>query len=315
LGIRRPLSSDTTEDDDDRTIVTSSSTGHDSKETRVRKKKAKRRVLMSAGILLCAFICYAVFYYFSDALPFQGSVGEIDMPGDSVKNDLDSMNSSLIAEIKADTSNTQMQTQQTSEQDTSDQPPINNTQPQTNQGNMSIANGRTGTAPSTDNTVVTTSKPELTAQERAKFENDYQSLISSAKSKTESGNISGAREDISKAQAIIEEYGIKTLYEVEKLLDICKEKEKEKEVQERLAKYTVYYGFGFGKWTVARDKKTRLFGAIDAEGNECIECVYKTVNQIPNGKPPEFQRMGEDALVDIYDEEGELKKSGVQRSN
>ena len=286
-----------TSDDDDRTIVTSSM---DSKSTTypTPKNKAKRRVLLSAGILLFAFIGYAVYSYFLET-PLQNKPPGIEMPGSRLSH----TNNNNISVNPADS--IQTKAQQTPEQSAS-----NNFQSQTTPENTNNTNSQTTTSPS-GNTVLITNNHGFTEEEISAFKREYQNLISSHETKIRHGDFLGAREDLLKARDIVKKTNIESTYEVDKLLDICSEKQKQKLIKERLADYETIYKFG--ELMVAYNKKTKRFGAINAEGKEIIPCKYVTANRTLKGTP-EFQIEGEDELVDIYNDEGDSIDLGVKRS-
>ena len=299
-------SSTSSEDVDDRTIVTHTSSRHLAKKYS-RKNKTKNKVLIFTGMLICAFLGYIVYNYYSDYMIAKYPVPGFYLSGDSTQQETVANNNPSVskmdsAQIKEQTS---LAAQQTTTQIPSNQSTLNNTPipVQTKPGNTNTANNSAGAASSQGADV-------LTAAKKAEYEKQYNAFIVSAKERMEHGNFYGCREDLLKAEEINKKADLKSSYEVERLRDQCLEKEQQLQKKERLANYETYYDFGSLK--LVRHKTTKLYGAIDAEGNEKIKCKYETPNSTLSGIP-EFQLKG--GLVDIYDGEGNLLESGKRRSN
>lgn len=128
----------------------------------------------------------------------------------------------------------------------------------------------------------------------------YASLISSGKAKMEAGDITGAKNDFMSAQEI------KAPAEVVRLILICEDKEKEKQIADRRALYEEK--MPFGKFMIVRKKSSGKYGAIDNNAEERIPCKYIISSYSDKGRA--FGR--EDGLIDIYDTEGVLINQGVQ---
>ena len=294
-------------DDEDRTIVKTPAKGQNVPQKTVPVNKAKRRVLLLVGILLCAFIGYAVYsYFFYMPSSSNGTITGIDLPGDSTRQELITSNENTSSVNQSDSVNAQTDTQPITQQTTANnQQPSNNSSAQAKPQNATNTNSNAGAVSSQGDT------HELTASEIAEYEKQYNNLIASAKETMEHGNFYQCRIDLSKANEINKKAELKSTYEVEKLLDQCSEKEKQQQIKTRLANYETYRDFGSGL-TLVRHNNTKLYGAIDAEGNEVIKCKYETINQTSKGIP-EFQLKG--GLIDIYDGDGKLIKSGEKHSN
>ena len=289
------LSSVENSDDDDLTIVKSPTAGQNVPENKNPENKTKRRVLLLTGILFCAFIGYAVYSYFFN-IPFSsnGTQTGIDMPGDSAKQELITSGDNTSSENQTDSVNTQQTTTQ------NQTPSIQTKTQNTNNANNPV---ETGSSKGNAN--------ELTASEIAEYEKQYNTLITSAKEKMEHGNFYQCRLDLEKAKAIIKKANLlESMYAVDKLLDQCSEKEKQQQIKKRLENYEKYPNFG--SLTLVRHNKTKLYGAINEEGSEIIPCKYETINQTSKGIP-EFQLKG--GLIDIYDGDGKLIRSGEKPSN
>ncbi|MDR2916789.1 MAG: serine/threonine protein kinase [Tannerella sp.] len=297
------------DDDNEQTVVVSSVTS----KSLVNSKpgnKVKRRVLLSLVILLSAFIGYAVYSYFFDITSSRGALAGLDMPGDSL---IRKMNLTVVSQpdsvrdTQPDQSGTE--TPQQSGQDNPGQSQANNTRSQTTPGETRIANAQPEVVTLPGNTDNVVNTPTFTSEELALFEKEYNSLISSAKTKMDNRqrNYSGAMDDLTKAFDIVEKTKIKTSYEVESLIGSCKNKMEEQKRKERLEDYETYYPIG--DFVVARNKTTGLFGAIDSNGVERIPCKYKTVDQHADGRA--FLR--EDGKSDIYNNKGEF--NGTVRLN
>lgn len=303
------------DNDDDRTIV-SSSGGQITETNTSSGNKIKRKILLSVAILLCAFIGYAVYSYFSDATTSGVTYAGLDMPGDSLTPKLNVIKEDVAVANQSDSLQQSEQgqlQQQTGQQVTI--PPTNNIQRQVNPESGIVSNAQPETTSSQGNAEPVVSHLSLTIEEKATYEREYQLFLSSGKAKMEppKRDYSGALEDFMKALDLVETTGIKSTLEVDHFIRTCREKLDEQKRKERLAKYETYNTRNLGDLKIARDKKTGLFGAIDASGEERIPCKYITVNKPLNGGLPEFLR--EDNLVDIYDEEGKSKGTGLQPSN
>lgn len=302
------------DNDDDRTII-ASSTGLDSAENTGSGSRTKRRALLLVVVLLCAFIGYAVYNYFSDVTTSVDTYAGLEMPGDFSMQKMNVVEDSVTAVDQSD--DTQMPQQgQLQTQSGGSVPALqeNNSQPQTNPESSRVSNIQPETTPSPGNIELTANTLSFTLEEKATYEKEYQSFLSSGKTKMEppKRDYSGALEDFMKALEIVETTGIKSTLEVDHFIRTCNEKLNEQKRKERLANYETFNTRNLGELKIVRNKKTGLFGAIDASGEERIPCKYITVNKTMNGLP-EFLR--EDALVDIYDEEGRSIGKGLRASD
>ena len=248
---------------------------------------------MFASIWVLAFVGYAVYNYFGGQIFSNGTIAGVNTPGDSVN-----IGNKPIVDNGTDSTSTNGLAQQVAGSDEPANPSSNNHQPQTNTNNTSVANNQTGATSSPNNTVPTTNNSGLTEEKKAEYAKQYQEYIYSAQSKMDTGNFSGCREDLLKANEINKKADLKSSYEVDRMLGNCEEKEKERIIKDRLANYDTYNNY-YGSLSIVRDKKTKLFGAIDAEGIERIPCKYVTFNRSSDTAPPEFQLAGEEVLVEI----------------
>jgi len=309
-----------TDDDDDRTVVTSS-TASNLNGKPAAKKKTKRRVLMTTSILLCAFIGYAVFNYFSGIPIFSNPFVIIDMPGDTTNNTRLALNTNVLDTNDTVGNSGSEQNPSTTQQDsallqnvsTTNNSAANNIKPQTSQENTKPSNTKPETITVSGNTEPVTSG--LTDTQKAEERKKAQLLKTSAESKTRQGNYEGAYKDIDDAYDIALGLNIKSLTdEIQSLRITYSNKLEETKVEERLKKYSIIDSRKIGKNLVlALNKETQLWGAINpATGDEIIKCIYRTMDIQPNGLA-EFLR--KDGLVDIYDNEGKNISKGVNRSN
>jgi serine/threonine-protein kinase len=137
-------------------------------------------------------------------------------------------------------------------------------------------------------------------QETARKEKEYRALVTSAQDNFNKKKYADADADIRKA---LEVNYTKEAYDWSIKI---KEKLDETTVEERLNKYVKFTSFG--NLTVARNKENNLYGAIDRNGKEVVECKYIRATDYPNGKA--FIR--KDNLYDIYDTNGVLRFTGLQ---
>lgn len=295
--------------DDDLTIVASAT--QESEENISSVNKTKRRVLLSVAILFCAFVGYALYSYFYDTATPADTYAGLDMPGDSLVR-----NKVVIGNDMPEASESDAPKSQSNQSQSVERVPVSQTdhsQPQTNQEGGKVANATSETTPLPKTTDVAANTLSFTVEERALQEKEYQSFLSSGKAKMEppKRDYSGALKDFEKALEIVETTGLKSTLEVDHFIRTCREKLDEEKRKERLANYETFKDRDLGELKIVRNKKTRLYGAIDASGVERIPCKYITVNKT-NGLP-EFLR--EDGLVDVYDEEGHSKWTGLNASD
>ena len=319
LGTHRQRHVGTADDDDDRTIITSSATSNNNGKPPA-KKKTKRRVLMTTSILLCAVIGYAVYSYVIGVPIFSNPFVVIDMPGDTTNNsNIALINNVSDANDPYKTSGseqipttTQQDTTLSQNDSTTNNSVVNNNQPQTTPENIKPSNTKPEITTVSGNTEPVTSG--LTDAQKAEQRKKAQNLKTSAEAKMKQDNYEGANNDLKNAYDIAYELNIRTLTdEIETLRRTCEEKLKEKEINEKLDKYDIYDNRKIAyNIVVARNKETKLFGAINPfTGEIIIECIYKSSDVTDNGEA--FLR--EDGLVDIYNDKGRISLSGAKRSN
>jgi hypothetical protein len=90
------------------------------------------------------------------------------------------------------------------------------------------------------------------------------------------------------------------------LIQQCKEEKEENIIKERLAKYDIFSTFGDLK--IVRNRESRLYGAINAKGEEVIPCNYHDVSISINGRA--FMR--KDGKYDIFAANGERLAANLQ---
>jgi serine/threonine-protein kinase len=331
-----------TTDDDDQTIVTSSIGEQKKSKPSGSKGKSKRKTLMIVSALFCALIGYAVYSYFSDGLFSMGAFPGIQMPGDSLTQAASGVNNQpddtlTISQPDDASSDSESQTQSdnsnSGQSRTDEQPqgqqmtPLSTTTNDAETSTRSTTGQTTGrpndvsqvripqNASVSDGTSDTESArgneggaEAYTEEELDSYKNEYSEHLSAGKAKMESRDYAGALEYLRKAAKIAESTRIKSMEEeVDFFIKTCTEKIEEKEREERRKNYELYYPLG-NKLKVARNNKTTRYGAVDADWKDVIPCIYVMVDRLGDSYF-EFQR--EDGLVDVYDNEGELKSKGV----
>jgi serine/threonine-protein kinase len=267
--------------DEEQTIVLTLS------EAKRIKKKRKRRVLIPVLVFFFAFVGYAISYIFS----INGSAG--------TKQDID-----LMADI--------MHLSEKLEEDTS-------SSIQATEELSSIIGIETGKTVSSSNNTdhldneTKNEKPQTNSMEErsgieeantvepstAQIDAEYNILVASGKTKMSESNFTEAKKDFAKAK------DLKMEEEVFHLIRECEEKEEEKNIADRKVLYNEIKTLG--KLVIAQHKATRLYGAIDSEGNEQIKAIYVSIGHYPDGVV--FQR--KDNLFDIYDINGEQVGKGL----
>ena len=285
------------DDEDDRTIIKTPINGQNTTNKAAPKKNAKRRVLLLTGILIFAFIGYAVYSYFLDIPPSQGINTGIDLPGDSANI----TNNNLAFVNHSDSTVTPDDTLQSSlTQDTQNNLPNQNRPTQTKPETTN--NSNPSSQPTTSSGNVDADNDNNSAMNnRNNIEKTYQQLMASANDRYENGNYEGALEYLSKALEMVETHKVGSKDVVEPMIKLCNDKENERKIKERWDKYDTYHKLG--ELTVVREKKTRLYGAINAEGIEDkIKCIYKTFENHKEGCSFKY----EDGRSDIFNVKGEL---------
>ena len=280
-----------TEEDDDRTIAASSGVRNLTKKSR-RKNKTKKRLLFSVGVLIFAFFGYAVYSYFFDISSLRGAYTDNDLSEDSIKQNLIATNNNVSPLNQVDSVPAQSDTQQTTQQTT--QQATRQNQPNQTRPNNSQTRNNSTLPPETDGNA------QLTAKEKAGFEEEYKTFISSGSDKITNKNYLGAIDDLKKAEEIVKKTGITDLLEVKDLLELCNEKLEDQNMEKRLSKYTLYRSLG--NLMIAYNKETKLYGAIDAKGHEVIDCKYRTADIHPQGRA--FLR--DDGNYDLFDHNGDF---------
>lgn len=153
-----------------------------------------------------------------------------------------------------------------------------------------------------EKTVVT---PSVPSEEEINAE--FETLISSGKSKMADAQVSNGAADFAKAMEEISEAGLafskaaklKTTDELIDLIGKCKVKEEEILLAGRKAQYEEIKPFG--DLMIVQKKDTKKYGAIDANARERVKCKYLAAYRTQQGYGA-FVR--EDELFDIYNTEG-----------
>jgi len=153
-----------------------------------------------------------------------------------------------------------------------------------------------------EKTVVT---PSVPSEEEINVE--FETLISSGKSKMADAQVSNGAADFAKATEEISEAGLafskaaklKTTDELIDLIGKCKVKEEEILLAGRKAQYEEIKPFG--DLMIVQKKDTKKYGAIDANARERVKCKYLAAYRTQQGYGA-FVR--EDELFDIYNTEG-----------
>ena len=143
------------------------------------------------------------------------------------------------------------------------------------------------------------SNAKKTEEETERMNANYAALLASGKMKMNQGHYVEAKEDFTKAKEI------KITEDVVRLSLACEEKIEEKNIAARIALYES--GMTFGNYTIVRKKQNGRYGAIDAKGIERIKCTYLSVGRSESGRA--FER--EDHLYDIYNSNGVLVGKGL----
>lgn len=153
-----------------------------------------------------------------------------------------------------------------------------------------------------EKTVVTPSVPS-----EEEINEEFETLITSGKSKMAEAQVSNGAADFAKATEEISEAGIafskaaklKTTDELIDLIGKCKVKEEEILLAGRKAQYEEIKPFG--DLMIVQKKDTKKYGAIDANARERVKCKYLAAYRTQQGYGA-FVR--EDELFDIYNTEG-----------
>ncbi|MDR2041452.1 MAG: protein kinase [Tannerella sp.] len=264
---------------------------------RIRKKK-RRRVMIPLIAFTFAFVGYTVMYIFGwNELPEMtrtgaGSGEEIVMPQQLTVPEDTELKTPEEKEPK--TENVVMTTP-------SQTPPPADSKTDTKRVAEEEAKARKEAevrllAEQRDTQATDAAEVTLSAEE---INEKYNALIASGKLKMEQKNYTEAKKDFEKASEL------KTTEETSRLHFECIEKEEEQKIAERKENYEMK--MAFGNYTIVRNKKTQLFGAIDSKGEEKIKCIYHSVGISSNGRA--FGR--EDGKYDIYNAEGIRIAEGV----
>ena len=312
-----------TDDEEDNTIINASITSGAKKKSKSRHV-VRRRIILIATILLCAYIGYGVFSYFIDITSAGGTNEGISMPGDIIsvrpnialvnQGDSAESNDPVLPDSATVTSglNNPVQTPATTPVK-----PVNNPQTQPTPATNTDP-GNNQQAANQQNVGTEIKMPTYTTAQIAAMENDYQKLIFSAKTKASTGGFKGAKDDLLEASELGKKLG-KNPTEVNKLIEEAdnetlgknpteviqpiEKTDKGTTVQEK-EDISAKYDFGFprlGELRIVRSKENDKIGAIDANGNVKIPCIYKTISIRGNNRA--FIR--EDNTEDIYDKNGE----------
>jgi serine/threonine-protein kinase len=286
--------------DDGRTIsVPSFANGKYPGNNDKSKKKTLKRILLAVVILFFSYLGYAIYSYFADFATPQHLTFGIDLPerDDDVAPDIPDSSDSVYSESVQDAfQHPEYDEQQLTPDEQPPQFQSNNTAsiPASNAESNHTSglnstvyperNAAFGTDPKTmrsgpSGTFSGESVNKFpTPEEEAKSEKKYNDFISSAKTKMENNDYSGAKADL------IVAVNIKTTEEVIRLMRQCEEEEEKIKINERLEKYDTFNTIDFGKLKIARKKETHLYGAIDERGEERIPCIYIIVDKSVNGR-------------------------------
>jgi serine/threonine-protein kinase len=294
------------ENDTDRTIATSSLVKTPGRKNRSRAgKRIKRRILLPVGILFFAFVGYAVFSYFTNDTTSQGALG-LDMP--------DAGRHAAIPERLANNLRSgggEESVGETPEKENREEPAeAALQQPDSNQvaSRPDVQTGPNQSATAQPETLLpqgsTTPAENLqaTANDEARMEQVYEEQIASAKAKMKNRDFSGAYSDLKDA------WKTKATDEVFNLTQQCREEIEKESIRKQLAQYEIFNAIDFGELKIVRHRESRLFGAINAKGEEIIPCKYIGVDKSSNGRA--FMR--EDGNYDLYAANGERRGTNLQ---
>jgi len=250
------------------------------------KKKRKRRVLIPVLVFFFAFVGYAISYIFS-INESAGTNQDIDLMADIVQTSGESGEDGSVS------------VEDTEESTSVPEPETGKVSSVLNTG--SSANATKHEQSQTD---VVTEKPGIEEANTielstAQIDAEYNILVASGKAKMNKSNFAEAKMDFTKAKEL------KVKEEIFHLLRECEEKEEEKNIADRKALYNEIKPLG--RLVIAQHKTTRLYGAIDSNGNERIKAIYVSIGHYPDGIV--FQR--KDNLFDIYDINGEQVGKGL----
>ena len=265
------------DDEDDRTELKQSGVAKSAKKN-IPIHKTRRRLVLTASILLCAFLGYAVFNYFFEATATQGTLTSNGMPSDSLIFNYYAL-INPVDSIEIDTPDGQEDTSEASAptQTQTNNKQTNNTQFKNAQTVSTAVNNSTANANSGNETASRTVEPEsqtstLTAAEIAALKNDYSKLIADGGLKFSTGGYESAREDYKKALDIAPKIGMDES-DAKNLIEQC---EKEINKQEKDVIPTIYdTKLVWGDITIARIKDTQKWGALDATGKEKISFTFR----------------------------------------
>jgi serine/threonine-protein kinase len=322
------------EDEDDRTIIKpanesgSTTSRSKTKKRSRRKRKMRRRAFLAAAILFFAIIGYATYSYIYDYQTFQGLFGAIKLSGIITKTSnthptgqtsnppVDDREqpprnqSDITSDIKLETDSSSVAG--LSEPDVSESSQNDLSQPQNIPPQSQTVSPQT-LAP--NNTPVSTSSqgtpansnpsgnPSATVVDITEYDDKFQRFMTSGNTKMKDGNYSGAIQDFEEAHKIEQALSVMGYGKDRTELDTNLRTSREQAKIERLDKYEIF--FKFGELTIAKDKVTNKFGAIDDDGIEIISCIYRTSNVI-RGMDNQREFIREDGLADIWDNTGIL---------
>jgi serine/threonine-protein kinase len=265
------------DDEEDRTIVAFAPSQESTEAIRKRKlserrKRNQRKIFSAVTIFLCSIASYVLYGYFTGNDPIKGYFRAQNADTLHVINKRAAANVMLFNKIN--------------------EPKRITVQPETN-------SEKTDENTKTDENVGTGDSISNPAQqEAAQKEKDYNDWMAAAQDNFNRKKYAEANVNIHKAlEAKYTNEAYDLSIRIKEILD-----------EERLAIYKTYPGLGFGNLTVVRNKETLLYGAINHNGKEVIECKYVRPTEHPKGKA----FITRDNLYDIYDNDGRLVEKGLK---
>jgi serine/threonine-protein kinase len=278
-------------EDEDKTIIAFTSS-KESIETirrhRRRKKNYKRKIFSMVVMLLCAIVSYALYDYFTGnglTKRYFGlqNVDTVQTAGKTVRTS--AMVFNKLDNPEQTSSNSEETVMEKKDEKEDDKPIVNPQKTVENEGNIETPE-KNGT--------------DLTQQEAARKEEEYKDFMNLAQDNFDKKKYSEAYDDVQKA--LVVNY-TKEAYDLSIKI---KEKLDETTTEIRLAKYETLTSFG--NLTLAKNKENGLYGAIDRNGNEVVECKYIGATYYQDGKA--FIR--KDNLYDTYDGKGNRLREGLR---
>ena len=267
------------EDDEDCTVV------NDGGIIPPTRKKKRKGLLISVVIAIFACIGSAV------ALLVQSNKDAQETQGMTPHEISETIPEETV--VKSDTTSRkdEIEPPDLNENETVAAPPQKEEKIETASENINRETDAKPTSPEVKQITIEPEKPTAEAIDAA-----YDSLMASGMSKREKSDFTNAKKDFAKAQEI------KLTREAVRLFDECELAERKAQYEEKMA---------YGKYTIVRKISTDRYGAVDANAEEKIPCIYRYVGPAADEFGENcryFER--EDGLYDIYNSNGELIKKG-----